>query len=288
MNSKELKNEIEQLYVKSLDCNDSNYIIILDSIKSIIGMNLESINCKLLNFFNKHIDKADFNNIKINSFDKIPEAISMYSLEESLLNRDADASIENVFYLSRVSDGLQILEFLLEFSLRYCNKSYKYIWHIIRMQKFLNGKYMLNSLNKSVMLILSEDFHDSLIDDSKEIKWLDFLSLEFEENNELLLYYTIYKSDLIREISIKNIIRSRLFTILDKTKNKIDNVLNIDDIQITEGRSWIYDYIHRINDNEIDFDIIRFLDSVRSCLMLSDNELEIRCLWSYLNNKLCD
>ena len=34
--------------------------------------------------------------------------------------------------------------------------------------------------------------------------------------------------------------------------------------------------------------IIRFLDLIRSCLMLSDNDLEIRYLWSYLNNKLCD
>ena len=44
---------------------------------------------------------------------------------DSILDKNKKETFNNLYYLSRVSDGAQILEFLLEFSLKYCSKSYK-------------------------------------------------------------------------------------------------------------------------------------------------------------------
>ena len=66
------------------------------------------------------------------------------------------------------------------------------------------------------------------------------------------------------------------------------NILNVEDNQLEIGRRWILDYLNNVEDKKINFDIIILLDNVRSCLMLSDSELEKKYLWTYLNNKLCN
>ena len=288
LNRKELRLKIEDLYFKSLGVDDPRYIVVLDAIKSIIGMDLKTIDLKLLNLFIQDFEKHQISHTDLIEYKDIPEAMSMYSLEKSLIDRDYDTSIENAYYLSRVSDGMQILEFLLEFSLKYCESSYRYIWHIIRLQQFLNGKHMLESLNKSISLIISEGSIDSFEIDNREICWSDYLSLEFDKIDDLLLYYTIYKSDLIRGNAIRRLITSRLFLYLGDGLGQKKNTLNVDGSQLKVGRRWILDYLNNSENKKINFDIIILLDNVRSCLMLSDSELEKKYLWTYLNNKLCN
>ena len=288
LNRKELRLKIEDLYFKSLGVDDPRYIPVLDAIKSIMGMDLKTIDLKLLNLFIQDFEKHQISHTDLIEYKDIPEAMSMYSLEKSLIDRDYDTSIQNAYYLSRVSDGIQILEFLLEFSLKYCKSSYRYIWHIIRLQQFLNGKHMLESLNKSISLILSEGSIDSFEIDNREICWSDYLSLEFDKIDDLLLYYTIYKSDLIRGNTIKKLIVSKLFLCSGGGIDQKKNTLNVDGSQLKVGRRWILDYLNNSENKKINFDIIILLDNVRSCLMLSDSELEKKYLWTYLNNKLCN
>ena len=285
LNSKELRIKIEELYLNSLGTSEPEHIVILDAIKSILGMDLENINLKLLNLFIEGSEKFKISHDSLEKYENIPEAISLYSLEKSLLDRDCDASIESAYYLSRVSDGMQVLEFLLEFSLKYCQNSYRYIWHIIRIQKFLNGKYMLESLNKSIYLILSEDFVNSFEIDHREVFWSSYLPLKFDEEDDFLLYYTIYKSDLIRGNTINGLIASRL---LEGTVKKKEVALKVYDDQLKIGRHWILDYINNAEDEKIDFEVVTLLDNIRSCLMLSNSELEKKYLWTYLYNKLCN
>ena len=95
-------------------------------------------------------------------------------------------------------------------------------------------------------------------------------------------------SDLIRNNTIRQLIVSRLFLYLGDGVDKKKNILNVDDNQLEIGRRWILDYLNNIEDKKINFDIIILLDNVRSCLMLSDSELEKKYLWTYLNNKLCN
>ena len=243
---------------------------------------------KLLNLFIQDFEKHQISHADLIEYKDVPEAMSMYNLEKSLIDRDYETSVENAYYLSRVSDGIQILEFLLEFSLKYCESSYRYIWHIIRIQRFLNGKHMVESLNKSISLILSEDFIDSFEIDNRGIRWSDYLSLEFDKIDDLLLYYTIYKSDLIRGNTIKKLITSKLFLCSGDGIDQKKNILNVEENQLEVGRRWILDYLSNAEDKKINFDIIILLDNVRSCLMLSDSELEKKYLWTYLNNKLCN
>ena len=212
MNSKELKSKIESLYLKSLGLKDPHMIVVLDAIKSIIGLNLDNINTGLLNYFIANLEKQQYYDLSITKdYKDIPEVMSMVDLEQSLLDKDSERSFENIYYLSRVSDGLQIMEFLLEFSLKYCSDSYKIIWHMLRMQKFLNNNYMLESLNKSISLILSESFISTVETNDDILIWTDVLSGEFKKIDELLLYYTIYKSDLIRSDILKKLVASRVF-----------------------------------------------------------------------------
>lgn len=289
MNSKELKSKIESLYLKSLGLKDPHMIVVLDAIKSIIGLNLDNINTGLLNYFIANLEKQQYYDLPITKdYKDIPEVMSMVDLEQSLLDKDSERSFENIYYLSRVSDGLQIMEFLLEFSLKYCSDSYKIIWHMLRMQKFLNNNYMLESLNKSISLILSESFISTVETNDDILIWSDVLSSEFKKIDELLLYYTIYKSDLIRSDALKRLIVSRVFLDYNKSSLTDKNIISVKKNQIDKGRIWISDYINS-DEGSIyiaNFGILVFLNNIRSCLMLSDNELEKQYFWSYLNKRL--
>ena len=282
MNSKELRADIETLYFKSLGSSNIDCIVWLDAVKSILGINLDSINIDLFNMLVSEFNENHFSHSDIKHYNTIPSAISLYGLEKALLDKDLNNSLENIYYLSRVSDGAQILEFLLEFSLKNCSSSYKYIWHMIRMQNFLNGKYMLETLNKAVLIILSEKFNPLVYDYNQKISWVDFLSKDFYAINDFLLYYTIYNSDLIRIDLIQPLLVCKLL----KLKACHDNNLKFNDKQIDLGRKWIFDYLYRIDKDMLNFDMIIFLNNIRSCLMLSDDELEKQYLWSYLNNRI--
>ena len=158
MNKEDLKNKIETFYVQSLNIGDPCFLIALDAIKSIIGMDLNQINTNLLDWFSDTINDIKLSEYIPHSFENIPGAISFYSLESALLENDKKKSYESVFYLSKVSEGTQIFEFLLEFSLRYTGNCSKYIWHIMRLEKFFDGKYRIESLNRCIELLIDDDY----------------------------------------------------------------------------------------------------------------------------------
>ena len=150
MNKIDLKNRLELLYCNSLESNDYTYFAAIDAVKSIYGINLENLNSNLIKWLdgyvkvNKNFDKSIFKE----SDKRIKAAISFFSLEESIIKKDIKESIDNVFQLSTVSEGTQIFEFLLEFSLKKCKSNYRYIWHIYRLNLFFNNKYLLKGLYK--------------------------------------------------------------------------------------------------------------------------------------------
>ena len=284
MNSKKLKKDIEKLYSNSLSIEEPIFINYLDSIKSIIGMDLDSINWSLIKLFEKQIENKNQKINEIEYKEKIPEAISIFSLERSLNEGNKQKAIENVFYLSRVSDGMQILEFFLEFSLKNCANSHKYIWYIIRMQKFLNGKFILESLNKIIDIIFADKRIKLKSNNESRVEWSSILSKKYNSIDDILLYYTIYNSDLIRGIEIRKLVSGRLFEILESSQLPSDNSIKIFDEQIILGRMWIANNIRKIDDRKLSLETIRFFDLVRSCLMLSNNDKERELIWSYLNN----
>ena len=92
MNSKKLKKDIEKLYSNSLFIEEPIFINYLDSIKSIIGMDLDSINWSLIKLFEKQIENKNQKINEIEHKEKIPEAISIFSLERSLNERNKQKS----------------------------------------------------------------------------------------------------------------------------------------------------------------------------------------------------
>ena len=168
-----------------------------------MGIDLSLSNNTLIEWFMNYSHKSTSYSaeyLKFKEYKNVPEAISVHSLESCLLAKDIKRARENLFYLSRVSDGIQILEFMLEFSLRYCTDVYKHIWHIMRMQKFLDCEFIVESLNICVVLIMRDEFivNKNVISNDSNVKWSTYLLLDEIKPNDLFLYYTIYHSKLIR------------------------------------------------------------------------------------------
>jgi hypothetical protein len=287
LNKKDLKFKIEELYNEIIDQGDSHLIIGLDTVKSILGIDINKINPRILYWYTEHLPNIKAKNKTEDKLDIIPEAISFFSLETYLLKRNYAESLKAVHHLSRVSEGRQVLEFLLEFSLKYTKQSYRSIWHIYRLQIFLNGKTMLRSLNRCIELILNNKKYIQLEDISSKqnLVWSKYLCLKIDDISNLFLLYTIYNTELIRSHSLKKIILARLYEI---DLNKIDkiNSINIRQNQTLLGRKWILNFIN--NYNELNFNILELLNNARGAVMLSGNSDETNYIWTQLNKKICD
>ena len=99
--------------------NGSNYsyepIIILESIKSIIGIDLNTDSRNLVDWLCRYIEKFNFEDFHFidKAIDGI-EVISYKDLEMSLLNGDIPKSVKVLSYC--YVDGTQVLENVLEMS----------------------------------------------------------------------------------------------------------------------------------------------------------------------------
>lgn len=285
MNKEDLKNKIETFYVQSLNIADPCFLIALDAIKSIIGMDLNQINTNLLDWFSDSINDIKLSEYIPHSFEDIPGAISFYSLESALLKNDKKKSYESVFYLSKVSEGTQIFEFLLEFSLRYTENCSKYIWHIMRLEKFFDGKYRIESLNRCIELLIDDEYINYTPSVSNSLSnWQDYLCLEVDNN--IFSYYTIYKSNLIRLDYIRRLIIGRLEGMDVKKYCKTD--IDIKKDQIVEGRLWINKYFSSLKIEDISLNQIILFDQVRSCLLFSKQDVDVKLFWNHLNKNLCN
>ena len=72
MNKEDLKNKIETFYVQSLNIADPSFLIALDAIKSIIGMDLNQINTNLLDWFSNSIHDIELSEYIPHNFEDIP------------------------------------------------------------------------------------------------------------------------------------------------------------------------------------------------------------------------
>ena len=280
MNKIDLKNSLDKLYFQSLQSSNLSCITAVDSIKSILGINLQDINIELINWLEGYIDIYPSKKINFKQPDSFPDAISFYNLEKSLLNKDYSKSIENILFLSHVSEGTQIFEFLIEFSLARSIKNFKYIWHIYRMNSFLNNKYLKYGLIKSIELIIDDFEKNTYNADVNIFNWIEYLSLN--HTNEILLYYSIYNTKLIRSCKINRIIVSRLEKYKKSSSKKI-NRLNYSEEQIELGRLWISHYLKHKKHGDIIYDDVVFFNNIRAALKVCINEDEKKYIWTHLN-----
>ena len=284
MNKEDLKNKIETFYIKSLNIDNPDFLITLDAVKSIIGINLDHIKINLLDWFANTIKDVELNEYRPNNFEDIPGAISFYSLESALLDNNKKKSYESVFYLSKVSEGTQIFEFLLEFSLKHTGDCFRYIWHIMRLDRFFNGKYRIESLNRCIDVLISSDYIDYIPYQSNSLlKWENYLN---SKTNNVLLYYIIYNSKLIRSDYIRRLISVKLET--SSMQRYPEDTINIKKEQILNGKLWINSYFDELKIEDIGLDEIILFDQIRSCLLFDRKHADVELFWIYLNRKLCN
>jgi len=290
MNDKELKLKIIQLY-KNISYNENvKYMIGLDALKSLIGIDRGYNVDNILSWIDKNI-KIKKRLLISDNYKSMPEAISFYSLEKALINKDVDKSKEQIYYLSRVSDGVQILEYLLEFSLSRCNIVHRYIWHSLKMKYFIDSIDIKDNLFCCVDFIIKDmkevNKEDQENDVLKELSWIDIFNKDLGGKiNDILLFYTIQKANLTRSRTINKLIISKLSKINIEGFKQIKQ-LKINEEQIQTGRAWLLHYLND-NINKTSLDEVIFLNNIRSSLMETESSRLKTILWNQLNNYLCN
>lgn len=288
MNKRDLETHIESLYLKSLnfDNNITNSpVLAVDSIKSLIGINLDMNYSQLIDWLESYLNGFEKKyNFKKYSFEKVPEVISYKKLDNALFNKDLNSIKENIYYLSRVSEGSHIFEYLLEYSLKHCGDIHGMIWSAYRMDRFLHKKHVLINLEFCCQLIIN-NIEESNSNQNTDLDWKDILKYESLDIIKILNYYTIFNSNLIRKDNIKSHLGNKMLKVgYLKTENSLQSeILNS---QVSKGRAWILEHLLSIKLSDIDYDLINLLNSFRAALMVAHDD-EKKLIWKQLNNQIC-
>jgi len=287
MNAQLVKNKLSEYYYKSLFVDsviDIHPVSLVNSVKSIIGIDLNISHDLLLNYcINYRNSCQSVDSIGVFEEMEVPAAISFATLEESLVNRDFDTSIKNVYSLLKVSDGKHILEFLLEFALKYNNSVYSLVWSVYKMSLFLNH----NNINDSIIFCvkyISDNGIGTKISEDNELK-IDFSKYRYSSKSikKILIYYSILDEDLVRIANISKYIKINTFR--EFNFSNYNKELIVYDDQIKHGRKWISLYIKNLKENQLDVKLIITLDMFRGALKVSNGQYD-KELWNNLNNYL--
>ena len=269
--------------------NGSNYsyepIIIIESIKSIIGIDLNTDSRNLVDWLCSYIEKFNFEDFHFidKAIDGI-EVISYKDLEQSLLNGDIPKSVKVLSYLLSVSDGTQVLENVLEIGVKHSPNSVPLIWSVYKMEMFLNKKYIFKSLQICFKSIVDNLENKSNEINSGRINWINFLKKS--DFNSLILY-SIYNDDLVRSDRFKKYIPLGLTGYSDKVNlNNID--FEIEYKQKKNGRMWILEYINEIKCCDLSVELILKVNILRSCIKFAKDEKEELILWNRLNKVISE
>ena len=284
MNAQLIKNKLSEYYYKSLFVDasvDRHPVSLINSVKSIIGIDFDISHERLLDF---SIDYCE-NNLSVDSIGifkevETPSAVSFASLEESLLQRDFNKSVDNVSSLLKVSDGKHIIEFLLEYTIKYNIPVYTLVWSVYKMSLFLDHKNINDSIifclkHISNIKMVKKIFYDSEVDINISKYVYNKKSIK-----KILLYYSILNEDLVRNVNISRYIKRNSSKGFDFSNNSKE--LNVHDNQMKYGRKWISLYLHRIKEDDLESGLIIMLDLFRGALKVSNGRCD-RQIWNNLN-----
>ena len=283
MNITVVKEELLKLYEKSLFFSEDyigHPIRVIQAVKSIIGINTDKPVDSLLEFCKVYTDKYKFIekiNYKDSDFD-LPPMVSYKKLEESLLNKDLEGSYRNIYCLTTVSEGMQVIEFLLEYSLKYSKESYLFIWSVYRMMLFTDKKFIFRSLllcvnatikSKSLITFNYREFNNR-----QSINWLEIKDSEFEL---IAIIFSIYHSKLVRKETINDYIDKFLSTKKDQiTLIEKDGLHDID-------RVWINSYFRELLPENIKSEDVLYYDAIRSVIKCTnENNLIMSKIKNYI------
>mgnify|MGYP001197444917 CR=1 FL=1 len=259
--SKLLKKTIINKFNPNIDIHP---VRIMQSVKSLIGIDLDLNYSSVLTWANQYLDDNIVKSVNRNyKVDKL-EMLSIYDLEEKIrMKKSKDA----IIYLKRlllVSDGKNILEFLLELSLLQTGKSALIIWNIIKSLYFLKFKNLDIALAFGINSMISDDFilNTNQIKFKNEIDWGKKLISNKEQIHLIIMLHQINvaqftrKEKIINNVSvmlnnIKSCKESDFEPIISSFKSKKELLLYfIDNINIINVKQIIYlDFLRIVFDN---------------------------------------
>ena len=288
MNQIDLKYKIEQLYSRAISIqvkpSKDHPVRIVQSVKSIIGISPEHSYEKLLLFCENHLSKYNLSESYKDLEQKhAPEVIAFSDFESSLKNKNLNDSVKNVSYLLTVSDAKHVLEFLVEFSLKYNIQSFYSIWSVYKMMLFLQGKDILGNIFFCINLIIN-DSSPSYVNygNSNELD-LNRYPYHHDFTDMIWIYYSIIKEYLVRKENIKKYIYNNLNAI-DVDLNYSSN-FNVLSEQKSLGRKWISDYILKLDYQSLDAGLLLMLEACRASLKVSLGKHD-DIIWDRLNTYL--
>ena len=261
--------------------NFTNHPIrVVESAKSLLGLDLNNPNKKLINFIDQISLKKDshINNID----DYSSETVSIYQLKDAIEASDYSKCKNLVDNLVKLSDGKHILEFLLELSLLQTGKSTLMIWATYKSIKFINSQS-----NQSIKLAILMCCKVLILDDyakktSNKKKTIDdiynYYNLQLNELHIIGTLFEISNADFIRSDKIKlNISQFLSFfhsTIDQSSKIQKDNLLeNKIDKRII---------LDILTSDVISENLILSLNAIRACMKYSSSSSSI-CLQLYID-----
>mgnify|MGYP001158306290 CR=1 FL=1 len=287
MSTIDLKYQITEFYNKAVVSKYSRGKIhpvrIVQSVKSLIGINPASPLENLLKFCSNYLRDSATINFSYSKEEKIPEVVTLADLELSLKNKNIEESNKNAYYLSNVSDTKHILEFLLEISIKYNLNCFYSIWSVYKMMLFLKGENIFNN----ILFCIHEIVNDSIDMQLSEINLQDIDLKKYEYHQDtfglLMIYYSVLNEDFIRIENISKYIKNNISHKL-KFDGNIDE-LDVEEDQIINGRIWINNFIESLNMDVLNEDLILTLESCRGALKISDG-MDTQIIWHNLNKYL--
>jgi len=252
-------------------------IRLIQASKSLIGLDLNKPNKKLINFNSIYLES--FNNAKYSSSsnftDDLKPVISTYDLEAAFFKKDRLLALNLFHQLKLVSSEIHILEYLIEISLKQTGKSFLSIWSLYRSILFLSNKDTNMFINLAVDIILSDKFED-VNSSENNININNIINYNLSVSSIDLYAHLLeaYNSDLIRSENINSLIDSfvkRKFKNYQSNNFNIDNDILFSDLLI-EGRKKLLNFIDKKNIANINSDLILFLDSIRSLFRFLGNK----------------
>ena len=290
MNIEVIKDKIEELYVKSLKVDVSikkHPLVLLNSCKSLIGLNLGKPIVGLFDYTESYIDNNKIQNKQIDvQGDVDPGFVSYKQLNESLLNKDKEKSYNNIHNLLKVSDGMQTIEYLLEFSLKYSLKSFIFIWSVYKMSLFFKQKYILEALLKCVEYIIESGMQDAVIISDIQIDggYLNKMMPKKDSFIEFYFLYTINFEKLVRQNKIKELVASNLVL---RSTNREEYKESANAIYLNSlDRTFLHEYLTSLKLEDFNYDMILTIDSIRSAMKVcEENNISNIFIWNEFKNK---
>tara|TARA_B100001029_G_C15031073_1_gene436984 strand:- start:438 stop:1271 length:834 start_codon:yes stop_codon:yes gene_type:complete len=251
-----LKEKIEdyliQTYDIEFDCGIQFHPIrIVESMKSLIGIEPQKPNKLILNYFQTYLNDFKIKYKTDTEISQVEYFASMINLEILLQKNKFDQSRIEIQRLLQVSSGEPILEILLLLYLKDINLL-SCLFSIFRSVKFCNGRNIKQAI--FLMLDIIEEYQKSDKIFNK-LHYLDYSTSILE----------ISQNTFIRDVEIKNILQKIDYKMI-YNKIRFYKKTKLGEDLIENGRSRILDYINKHPDILKNNKNILLMDSIRTIL----------------------